>query len=72
MRELMRGFKPNGQAGLSRLVQDEAQQFCSDPDWKRNKARIAFPWPTYAFCWLLGVLPPAWTDGLLRRGPRKS
>ena len=39
---------------------------------ERNKARIAFPWPTYAFCWLLGVLPPAWTDGLLRRGPRKS
>ena len=41
MRELMRGFKPSGQAGLSRLVQDEAQQFCSDPDWQRNKARIA-------------------------------
>lgn len=39
---------------------------------ERNKARIAFPWPTYAVCWLLGVLPPAWTDGLLRRGPRKS
>ena len=38
----------------------------------RNKARIAFPWPTYAVCWLLGVLPPSWTDGLLRRGPRKS
>ena len=41
MRELMRGFKPNGQAGLSRLVQDEAQQFCSDPGWTRNKARIS-------------------------------
>lgn len=41
MRELMRGFKPSGQAGLSRLVQDEAQQFCSDPNWRRNKARIA-------------------------------
>ncbi|MEI6560269.1 MAG: SDR family NAD(P)-dependent oxidoreductase [Rhodospirillaceae bacterium] len=38
----------------------------------RNRARIAFPWPTYAVCWLLGVLPPSWTDGLLRRGPRKS
>ena len=41
MRELMRGFKPSGQAGLSRLVQDEVQQFCSDPGWQRNKARIA-------------------------------
>jgi len=41
MRELMRGFKPSGQAGLSRLVQDQAQQFCSDPGWYRNKARIA-------------------------------
>jgi sulfur-oxidizing protein SoxX len=41
MREMMRGFKPNGQAGMSRLVQDEAQQFCSDPGWHRNKARIA-------------------------------
>ena len=41
MRELMRGFKPSGQAGLSRLVQDEPQQFCSDPQWSRNKARIA-------------------------------
>ena len=38
----------------------------------RNKARIAFPWPMYAVCWLLGVLPPSWTDGLLGRGPRKS
>lgn len=41
MRELMRGFNPRGQAGLARLVQDEAQQFCSDPNWQRNKARIA-------------------------------
>ncbi|MFM9970108.1 MAG: sulfur oxidation c-type cytochrome SoxX [Burkholderiales bacterium] len=40
MREMMRGFKPSGQAGLSRLVQDDAQQFCSDPNWHRNKARI--------------------------------
>ena len=41
MREMMRAFNPRGQAGLSRLVQDEAQQFCSDPNWQRNKARIA-------------------------------
>ena len=41
MREMMRGFKPNGQAVMSRLVQDEAQLFCSDPGWHRNKARAA-------------------------------
>lgn len=41
MREMMRGFNPRGQAGLSRLVQDEAQLFCSDPAWHLNKARIA-------------------------------
>ena len=41
MREMMRGFNPRGQAGLSRLVQDEAQLFCSDPGWTRDKARIA-------------------------------
>lgn len=36
----------------------------------RNKARIAFPWPMYFVVWLLGALPPAWTDPLLRRLPR--
>jgi L-cysteine S-thiosulfotransferase len=39
MRELMRGFNPRGQAELSRLVQDDAQRFCSDPNWHKNKAR---------------------------------
>jgi short-subunit dehydrogenase len=38
---------------------------------KRNKARIAFPWPTYTMAWLLGVLPPSWTDGLLAKLPQK-
>ena len=38
---------------------------------KRNKARIAFPWPIYWAGRLLGCLPPAWTDALLRRLPRK-
>ncbi len=38
---------------------------------ERNKARIAFPWPMYMACWLLGALPPAWTDGMLSRAPRK-
>jgi len=37
----------------------------------RNRARIAFPFPTYAVAWLLGVLPPALTDPLLRRLPEK-
>ncbi|MDY0870753.1 SDR family NAD(P)-dependent oxidoreductase [Dongia rigui] len=38
----------------------------------RNKARIAFPWPTAFVAWLLGTLPPAWTDPLLRAAPRKG
>lgn len=38
----------------------------------RNKARIAFPWPTAFVAWLLGALPPAWTDPLLRAAPRKG
>ncbi|TWB46127.1 SDR family NAD(P)-dependent oxidoreductase [Nitrospirillum pindoramense] len=37
-----------------------------------NRARIAFPWPTYAVSWLLGVLPPSWTDALLAQAPRKA
>lgn len=37
----------------------------------RNRARIAFPWPVYALAWALGVLPPALTDPLLRRLPKK-
>ncbi|MBB6251835.1 SDR family NAD(P)-dependent oxidoreductase [Nitrospirillum iridis] len=37
-----------------------------------NRARIAFPWPTYAVSWLLGVLPPGWTDALLAQAPRKA
>ena len=38
----------------------------------RDKARIAFPWPMYFLAWLLGALPPAWTDPLLARAPRKE
>ena len=37
----------------------------------RNRARIAFPWPMAVAAWLLGALPPAWTDPLLARAPRK-
>ncbi|MDE1146056.1 MAG: SDR family NAD(P)-dependent oxidoreductase [Azospirillaceae bacterium] len=37
-----------------------------------NRARVAFPWPTYAVSWLLGVLPPGWTDALLAQAPRKG
>lgn len=36
-----------------------------------NRARIAFPFPTYFAAWLLGVLPAGLTDGLLARLPRK-
>ncbi len=38
----------------------------------RNKARIAFPFPTAAMAWLMGVLSPALTDPLLARMPRKG
>ncbi len=38
----------------------------------RDKARIAFPWPMYALAWLLGALPPAWTDPLIRLVPEKE
>ncbi len=37
-----------------------------------NKARIAFPFPLYATVWLLGLLPPSWTDGMLSRLPKKG
>ncbi|HYC02538.1 MAG TPA: SDR family NAD(P)-dependent oxidoreductase [Azospirillaceae bacterium] len=37
-----------------------------------NRARIAFPFPTYAATWLLGLLPPFLTDPLLRLTPRKE
>jgi short-subunit dehydrogenase len=38
----------------------------------RNRARIAFPFPTYLAAWLLGSLSPGLTDPLLRRLPEKS
>jgi short-subunit dehydrogenase len=37
----------------------------------RNRGRIAFPRRLYALLWLLNLLPPAWTDGLLARLPDK-
>ena len=38
----------------------------------RNKARIAFPFPTYLLSWFLGSLPPAITDPLFRMLPKKE
>jgi len=38
----------------------------------QGRARIAFPWPIYLASWLLGLLPPLLTDGLLRRLPKKA
>lgn len=38
----------------------------------RDRARIAFPWPTAFGAWLAAALPPAWTDPLLRRLPVKE
>src|SRR4051812_34294921 len=37
MKELFDGFNPRGQAGLSRLVQDDVQAFCSRSDWHKDK-----------------------------------
>ncbi|NIA70300.1 SDR family NAD(P)-dependent oxidoreductase [Pelagibius litoralis] len=37
-----------------------------------GKARIVFPRRLFAVVWLLALLPPAWTDPLLRRLPEKS
>lgn len=39
---------------------------------ERNRARIAFPWPTWAAVWFLSLLPPGLTDALLARAPRKG
>ena len=38
----------------------------------RNRSRIAFPWRIYALSWLIGVLPPAVTDPLMRKIPAKD
>ncbi|MGE0117091.1 MAG: SDR family NAD(P)-dependent oxidoreductase [Dongiaceae bacterium] len=37
----------------------------------RNRGRIAFPLPMYAVVWLTAALPPALTDPLFRRLPKK-
>jgi short-subunit dehydrogenase len=37
----------------------------------RDRARIAFPFPTAAMAWFLGIFSPALTDSLLSRLPRK-
>lgn len=37
-----------------------------------HRARVVFPRRLYAVVWLLALLPPAWTDPLLRRLPEKS
>ena len=38
----------------------------------RDRPRIAFPWRLYAAVWLISALPPALTDPLLRRLPKKA
>ena len=38
----------------------------------RNRARIAFPWPTAMVAWFVAALSPAILDPLLRRLPKKS
>ncbi|MBI3420408.1 MAG: SDR family NAD(P)-dependent oxidoreductase [Proteobacteria bacterium] len=39
---------------------------------RQNRARIAFPWPMALGAWLMGVLPPGWTDPFLVRLPKKA
>jgi short-subunit dehydrogenase len=39
---------------------------------RRDKPRISFPWPLAFFSWLFAALPPAWTDPLLARMPKKD
>ena len=38
----------------------------------RGKARICFPLPMHFAAWLLGALPPSWTDPIVSRIPRKE
>lgn len=38
----------------------------------RNRARIAFPLTLYFFAWLLGALPPGWTERLFAKMPDKE
>ena len=37
----------------------------------RNRARIAFPFPTYFMAWLIGALAPSLTDPWVGRAPKK-
>ena len=39
---------------------------------ERDKARIGFPWPMYGVAWFLGALPPAITDWIFKRIPKKG
>ena len=39
---------------------------------ERDKARIGFPWPVYSMAWFLGAVPPALTDWLFKRIPKKD
>lgn len=38
----------------------------------RDQARIAFPRPIAFLAWLMGALPPAWTDPIFGRLPNKE
>jgi sulfur-oxidizing protein SoxX len=65
VRELMHGFNPRGQAGLSRLLQDDVQAFCSRGDWAKDRktaqalekeqlARVKYPAGGMMGDWLRG------------------
>ncbi len=38
----------------------------------KNRSRIAFPLSLYFLAWLLGSLPPGWTDGVFAKMPDKE
>lgn len=38
---------------------------------EKNRGRIAFPWPTYIFAGLIGLLPSSWALALLAGFPKK-
>jgi short-subunit dehydrogenase len=38
----------------------------------KNRPRIAFPLTIYFIAWLLGSLPPGWTDRLFAKMPEKE
>ncbi len=54
------------------MVSAEKSALVIKKSLQKNRARIAFPWPTVFLAWLFGALPPSFTDILLKRLPKKD